>query len=344
MTKKVFYFLSIFTFLFLLIGCQSTAPEDAHEAVAEIEENASPMDLFTPTPDIQLNAELQELEGSVEAKTDSNVEFSIAQNGTLLSELGEVRTLEDGYARVNLSSGSLVRMAPLSHFTLVSNEPKDESLLTQLKLEAGQLWVVLNGGSVEIETPSGVAAVRGSYMMVEVDPETREAFISCLEGQCSLENAAGIIQLVNGQRARLKLPEAGVDFELPEIEKMDERDFAKWLSLVPEAQEIFPLLEKEGVLPWKNWKDFVPDMNGFNPSLEKLLSEENRPINRDCPPGMDCPLDGTPPAGDCPPGMDCPVLDGDVTPPHPPTSLPTLPPPSPPTPLPTPLPTLPSLP
>ncbi len=267
----------IFLILFLIlsggiVGCRAEAtsaptvespPQPPTEPIATV----IPTAILVPTPAPTLNAILQEVEGGVEAKEEIDVDFSIAENGTLLHEDGQIRTLEDGYTRVDLSTGTLIRMAPLSYFTLVSNQPKNESLLTRIKLEVGQLWVVLNGGSVEIETPAGQAAVRGSYMMVEIDPETQEILIACLEGYCELENAAGIIQMVSGQRAKFNA------LELPIIEAMTERDFAEWLFFVPEAQEIFPLLQELGILPWEDWERFLPDEDGILPDLDELFPD-----------------------------------------------------------------------
>ncbi|MBT3337152.1 MAG: hypothetical protein HN855_06210 [Anaerolineae bacterium] len=227
-----------------------------------------------PTPDPALNATLQEVEGSVEAKDIVEATFSIAEDGRVVQEEGQVRTLEDGYTRVDLSTGTLIRMAPLSYFTLVSNEPVDDSLFTRIKLELGQIWVVLNGGVVEVETPSGQAAVRGSYMMIEIDPVTQEALITCLEGSCELSNPAGVLQLTNGQRAKLQPPELTEgNFILPPIEEMRERDFAEWLFFAPEAQDIFPHLHKEGILPWEDWEGILPDEDGDFPNLDELFPE-----------------------------------------------------------------------
>ena len=213
-----------------------------------------------PTADSALNAILQEIEGSVEAKDVVETGFSSAENGRTIAENGQVRTLENGFTRVDLSSGTLIRMAPLSYFTLVENQPADEGLLTRIKLELGQIWIVLNGGSLEVETPSGQASVRGSYMMVEIDPETQSALVTCLEGNCSIETPAGKVELVNGQRARLQPPAlTGGIYQLPLIEKMSERDFAGWLFFAPEAKNIFPLLEKEQILPWDDWQSYLPE-------------------------------------------------------------------------------------
>ncbi len=103
--------------------------------------------------------------------------------------------------RIDLSSGTILRLAPASLFTLVSNEEVEGGLATKLKLELGRIYIILSGGSVDVETPSGVASVLGSYMMVEIDPFTQDVTITCLEGDCS----AGGIDFSDGQKVTLSI-------------------------------------------------------------------------------------------------------------------------------------------
>lgn len=291
-------------FMLALTGCVPATTTPLPSVSQPTEETK--LITITPTPtnepnteeptDSTLNATLNEVEGNVEAKNIEEIDFSTAADGRTIEEEGQVRTLEDGYTRVDLSTGTLIRMAPHSYFTLLENQPKDEGLFTRIKLEIGQIWVVLNGGSLEVTTPSGEASVRGSYMMVEINPETKEVIITCLEGNCTLKNPAGTLALINGQRAKLQPPElTGGAFVLPVIQKMSERDFAAWLFFVPESKEIFPFLEKEKVLPWENWQDFVPDEN--EPWLDFEATLPDDPFF----------------SGDLLPGEEGTLLDGDGT-------------------------------
>jgi hypothetical protein len=74
---------------------------------------------------------------------------------------------DDGRVRLDLSSGTIIRVAPSSLFTLTSNNEGDGGLLTKIKMEVGKIFIILNGGRADVETPSGVASVRGSYMKVK---------------------------------------------------------------------------------------------------------------------------------------------------------------------------------
>lgn len=284
--KRIFLPLS-FMLILNLFACQtppSTPANTANPAIptapqSPLSPTATTLALpeASSTPELALKAILQEVKGSVEAKDLNDAAFSNAENGRTIQEEGQVRTYEDGYTRIDLSTGTLIRMAPQSYFTLLENTPKEESLFTRIKLEVGQIWVILNGGSLEVETPSGQASVRGSYMMIEINPETQDVIITCLEGQCSLENPAGIVDLRNGQRAKLDLPDKDEDFHIPTVSAMSERDFAEWLFFAPESEEIFPELKEEGIVPWDEWENYIPQTDAdFFDLLEQLPGDPFR--------------------------------------------------------------------
>lgn len=189
----------------------------------------------TPEPASPLTGALSEISGKVDAKQGDETEFHPVQAGDILRVKDQVQTGEDGRARIDLSSGTIIRVAPSSLFTLASNEESDGSLATKLKLELGRIYIILSGGSLDVETPSGVASVRGSYMMVEIDPVTRNVTVTCLEGHCS----AGGIEFTNGQKVTLFYydPATG-QYRPPFLEDMNDEDFQKWLEDNPEAKQI----------------------------------------------------------------------------------------------------------
>ena len=191
-----------------------------------------------------LIATLSEMQGLVEARQSSQAEFSPAGEGASVGAGGQVRTGDDGRARLNLSSGSIVRIAPSSSFTLSGNEARPEGLLTTIKLEAGKIWVILNGGEIDIETPSGVASVRGSYMSAQLQPDGAVR-ITCLEGECSLKTAASMTELIAGQGATLLNASAP-----PQQDSMTQEEFDEWLAVNPEAVVVLPAVTAtQGPLP-----------------------------------------------------------------------------------------------
>jgi hypothetical protein len=196
------------------------------------------------TPGTALNATLNEIQGDVSAKQPQAAEYSPAEDGLTLETGGEVQTGDDGRTRVNLSNGTFFRAGPSSHFVLQTLEDDNGDPLTRLQLEFGRVWVILTAGTLEIETPSGLASVRGSYLYVESRPD-ESVKITCLEGNCSLKNDAGSAELVAGQAATVTDENSA-----PQTGDMAEEDFEEWLRVNPEAQEIIPAVTAtQGALP-----------------------------------------------------------------------------------------------
>jgi hypothetical protein len=216
MKKNFFLLFVVAVMLVSLIGCQT-------------EEAVSP-----------LSAALSELSGTVELKQAGQADFSLAAVNTTLEVNGQVQTGDDGRVRLDLSSGTIIRVSPSSFFILTSNEETDGGLITKIKLEVGKIFIILNGGQADVETPSGAASVRGSYMKVEVDPITKDIYITCLEGNCSASNPAGTVNFTNGQSVILfAFDEATGTWTAPGVLPMTPEEFQEWLDNNPEAQELF---------------------------------------------------------------------------------------------------------
>ena len=216
MNRKFALLLLIITIFFSLIGCQ------------------------TETPSSPLSAALSELTGTVGIKQANQDEFVPADPESALEVNGQVQTGDDGRVRLDLSSGTIIRIAPSSLFTLTSNDEVEGGLATKIKLELGKIFIILNGGQADVETPSGVASVRGSYMKVEVDPITKDIYITCLEGDCSASNPAGAVNFTNGQKVILfAFDETTGTWTAPGVLPMTPDEFDEWLNENPEAEELY---------------------------------------------------------------------------------------------------------
>jgi hypothetical protein len=194
----------------------------------------------TTAAPLSLTATLSEVQGTVEFKNPDQTGFSAASNGTLLQVQGQVRTAAGSRARLDLSTGTIFRVAPESLFTLQSNTQSDNSLLTRLKLEAGQVWVILRGGQMQIETPSGVASVRGSYMSVWVDPGTSDVWVTCLEGWCQAQNPTAALDMIAGEGASLYHwdPAGTTPPPPPNLRYLTQEEINQFLANNPEAQQV----------------------------------------------------------------------------------------------------------
>ena len=241
----------------LAVACQGGEETAAKEAEPSTSSDTTPESTDTPEPaaseeipdsststDPLLIAALSELEGIVEMKQASEDSFYEADPTLVLEVNGQVQTGDDGKVRLDLSSGTIVRVSPSSLFTLVSNEKEEEGLVTKLKLELGRIFIILNGGSMEVETPSGVASVLGSYLKIEYntgdesDPDDDTLELTCLEGDCSIVTPTGeTINFTDGQKIVIhKDPNTGE--WVVEEGPMTTDDFLEWLENNPEAKAL----------------------------------------------------------------------------------------------------------
>ncbi len=181
-----------------------------------------------------LGAMLSEVQGMVGVKSPEKMDFSPAQNGSPFPVHAQLRTGQASRARLDLSTGVILRVGPAALLELTDLQLTS----ARLRLEVGRLFVILDSGSLDVETPSGVASVRGSFMMVEVDA-TQDVHITCLEGHCESSNPAGKVQFGAGQRSILlhRDPAAG-QYAAPSLESMTEADYQAWAQENPEAQAL----------------------------------------------------------------------------------------------------------
>jgi hypothetical protein len=193
---------------------------------------------------VPLTANISEIIGEVLARLSPDEEFEKVVDGLVLDEDGQVKTLANSTVRLDLSDGAIVRLASDTLFTLKGQETQGNGFLTRIKMESGKLWVILSGGSLEVETSVGVASVRGSYMSVEYIPETGEVLITCLEGICALSNGGGSVTIYAGQTAKAS------NFDSPPVVGwMDHEDVQVWLDANPEATLVVVPLTNTPISP-----------------------------------------------------------------------------------------------
>jgi hypothetical protein len=176
------------------------------------------------------SAYLDELVGFVEIMQAGEALTEPAKIGDVLYEGGTVKTAVDGKVRLTFNDGTLLRLGPNSEFVFQGIEEEDGESVTKIELLFGNLFVILSGGSLDVDTPSGVASVRGSYMEVRIDPDTGVILITCLEGDCSAQTNGGTESVVAGQTLTLTSEDLP-----PEVGSMSPEDIANWLNNNPEA-------------------------------------------------------------------------------------------------------------
>jgi len=185
-------------------------------------------------PGAAREAILSEIENSVSARTTSSSEMIAATDGMSISTGGGVETGEAGKVKLEFKpDGTVVRVGPNSSFTIpVLNEENGEPK-TKLELAFGKVFVLLKGGSLDVETPSGVASVRGSLLSVEYDAEKGRVEATCLEGHCALEDEDGDeVELTEGESSYIEGEE-----DPSEPEMIDREDIEDWLEENPDLSE-----------------------------------------------------------------------------------------------------------
>ena len=213
----------------VLAACSSTpSSKAASDPSGAVQGKASTQD--------SLNAKLSEIAGQVQARESQSASFSQATLNYILQVLGQVQTQADGKVRLDFSTGTLVRLGPNTLFTLQPSQQNSQGLLIQLQMALGKAWVMLKGGgTLQVQTPSGVAAVLGSFMGVTYNPTTGLLRITCLEGHCSLTTNVGSVEITTGQAAEVTGPN-----QAPQVSQMTSEDFQDWLASNPESSAYVP--------------------------------------------------------------------------------------------------------
>ncbi|MBN2386134.1 MAG: FecR domain-containing protein [Anaerolineales bacterium] len=178
----------------------------------------------------------------VQARPGEEASFTPAAMGDLLSIGGQAQSGDDSRARLDLvPDGTILRLGPNTLFQLQALEQAGGDPQTRLRLLFGQLFILLSGGELDVETDYGLSSVRGSMMGVSFNSENGMA-VTCLEGHCSLGNDAGSVDLVAGQGSSIPAPGAA---PTPPRD-LDDVDIGVWKQNAPEA---FAVLEPEGHPP-----------------------------------------------------------------------------------------------
>ncbi len=220
----------LFIAMLTLAACSPKA-SPASEDISSPEATSSAQATSSPeATSSTLTATLTELVGTVDVKHAGQDSFVTASTYAVLEVQGQIQTGDDGRVRLDLSSGTIIRVAPSSLFTLASNEEVEGGLATKIKLELGKIFIILNGGNAEVETPSGVASVRGSFMMV------KDGYATCLEGNCSVTTPAGTVNFTTGQR--VTFTDCDSNCTLPTVENMTAEDYQEWLDANPEVEDL----------------------------------------------------------------------------------------------------------
>jgi len=235
----------LLTLCLVLTSCQPTATpppststgaatEELTATLTAVPPTATLSETVAPTPTSGRSAVFTVVENAVESRPAETDAYAPAAIGVTFPIGGQARTGEDGRARLDLApDGTIVRVVPNTIFTLPALEKKNDVPFTKIKLFIGQIFIILSGGELEVETPSGVATVRGSMMGVSFNPEDGTMTATCLEGHCNLRNDSGSIDLTAGQAADIR---DGILSREPRA--ITDTEISDWFEFAPELNEM----------------------------------------------------------------------------------------------------------
>jgi hypothetical protein len=125
-----------------------------------------------------------------------------AQLGDRLRHRDAVATSANTRAALRfVDDGSILRINPNSQVRLTTGD-EGGALVRTLELEFGEVWARVNrrdGAEFRIQTPAGVAAVKGTEFVVRVD--SAGATVITLEGVVEFFNEGGRTDVTAGRRA-----------------------------------------------------------------------------------------------------------------------------------------------
>ncbi len=208
----------------------------------------------TATADPARTAEISELRGQAEWREQEGGSWLPAKAGDGLRSGNQLRTGDESFATLLFTEGTIARVAPNTIFTIrqLTGTPSDP--FTEFTLYLGQIFVILSGQgdeSFEINTPLGVASVRGSFLSVWVGPDGH-LVVGCLETQrvCELTTGQGRVELRTGQQSEIiasdwaanGTPMTAMRDVAPGLaESLTAEQRAAWMAANPEAV----LMERE---------------------------------------------------------------------------------------------------
>jgi hypothetical protein len=235
--KKRLLLISV-TFVLILAACskgQSKASQTntpSANATPTLQAGAS-----SAIPTASQGAAIKEFQNNVTVRTSAGGNYAPAVAGMAVPVGGSVQTGDNSRARVDLlPDGTIIRVGPNSLYTVtdISINQNGKSS-TRIKLDFGQIWILLKGGQLQVETPSGVASVRGSLLSAKYDPTLKKLQASCLEGHCGLQGDQGKeVELTDGQSSTVEENQPPSD-----PAQMSEEELAQWVNENPDSIDFF---------------------------------------------------------------------------------------------------------
>ncbi len=216
----------------------------------------------------------------VEQRADAAAPWQPAVAGTTLAVGYQVRTGEDGRAFIEFTEGSRLRLGPNTTITFNFLNPFNDSLLTSVALDRGEVFILLTSGALDVETSLGIGSARASYMSVTYDELTQTLSLSCLQGTCTFTD----FFVPGGWKYEQTGPVRS------EPQRMQLADFGFWGVRVPEATQ-WAFYATEALV---QGSATIPVIATETPTLMPTVTPTPTPENLAATPSPDTVLTPTP--------------------------------------------------
>lgn len=156
--------------------------------------------LFLMAQETTPHAEIIKLQGEV--ILNHNHQLSPASEGTKLYDGDMILTKDNSFAIIKFADNGAISKV-FSNSTLTINvSQRDQSYMKTLTLDVGQIWseIASRKGQYSIQTPTSVAAVKGTSFMTNVDSQTGFTTIQVYAGLVNFSNEFGQIQIPAGNQ------------------------------------------------------------------------------------------------------------------------------------------------
>lgn len=144
--------------------------------------------------------------GTVQLNQEGRQGWRPAQRGYRLNSGEIVQTADRSLAAIIFTDDkSLLKMRANSRVT-IQGKREEKSILKKLTLGFGEIWAKITKQDTEmrVETPSGVATVKGTEFNALFNNENRDFIIFCREGLMELFNQYGRMSLGADEIARMR--------------------------------------------------------------------------------------------------------------------------------------------
>jgi hypothetical protein len=200
---KYFLFTLVVFSTILLTSCQTVSPSQVPT------QTTIPTDTAEPT---NRTITIQNVSGTVELMGESQQNPHTPVAGETITVGTEIRTGTDGQVVLESDDGTIALITANSSFRLTVLKGTPANPLTRFLTDHGEIFAFrLNGQTLppgagfEVETPDGIAAIRGSSMGVSyLTDDSGSTTLVCLTGICTAESTSGqTMELEGGQRVEI---------------------------------------------------------------------------------------------------------------------------------------------